>query len=154
MLPMVTVPEELAEARRRLDAALAELSAEGLEARRPALGIMVEVPAAALAIDGFDADFYSIGSNDLVQYVTGVRPRRWRTSRGSPIRSIQRCWSSSGGRCRHGKARTACRSACVATMAADPLCTPALLDCELAANSQVASPTALGRLKAAIAGHG
>ena len=36
----------------------------------PALGIMVEVPAAALAIDRFDADFYSIGSNDLVQYVT------------------------------------------------------------------------------------
>ena len=31
---------------------------------------MVEVPAAALAIDRFDADFYSIGSNDLVQYVT------------------------------------------------------------------------------------
>jgi phosphoenolpyruvate-protein phosphotransferase (PTS system enzyme I) len=31
---------------------------------------MVEVPAAALTIESFDADFYSIGSNDLVQYVT------------------------------------------------------------------------------------
>ena len=30
---------------------------------------MVEVPAAAIAIDRFDADFYSIGSNDLTQYV-------------------------------------------------------------------------------------
>jgi phosphotransferase system enzyme I (PtsI) len=30
---------------------------------------MVEVPAAALAIGRFDADFYPIGSNDLVQYV-------------------------------------------------------------------------------------
>ena len=35
----------------------------------PPLGIMVEVPAAAIAIDRFDADFYSIGSNDLTQYV-------------------------------------------------------------------------------------
>jgi phosphotransferase system enzyme I (PtsI) len=30
---------------------------------------MIEVPAAAIAIDQFDAAFYSIGSNDLTQYV-------------------------------------------------------------------------------------
>jgi phosphoenolpyruvate-protein phosphotransferase (PTS system enzyme I) len=35
----------------------------------PALGIMVEVPAAALALDAFDIEFASIGSNDLLQYV-------------------------------------------------------------------------------------
>ena len=40
--------------------------------RRPPLGMMVEVPAAALAIDLFDAEFFSIGSNDLVQYVTAA----------------------------------------------------------------------------------
>jgi phosphotransferase system enzyme I (PtsI) len=33
---------------------------------------MVEVPAAAVAIDLFDADFFSIGSNDLTQYVTAA----------------------------------------------------------------------------------
>ena len=33
---------------------------------------MVEVPAAAIAIDQFDADFFSIGSNDLTQYVTAA----------------------------------------------------------------------------------
>ncbi len=70
MLPMVTTPDELAEARAHLDAAMTELESEGLEAHRPPLGVMIEVPAAALAIDRFDADFYSIGSNDLVQYVT------------------------------------------------------------------------------------
>jgi phosphotransferase system enzyme I (PtsI) len=34
--------------------------------------MMVEVPAAAIAIDLFSADFFSIGSNDLTQYVTAA----------------------------------------------------------------------------------
>lgn len=69
MLPMVAVPSDLARGREHLDAVVAELQAAGIPHRRPALGIMVEVPAAAIAIDRFDADFYSIGSNDLTQYV-------------------------------------------------------------------------------------
>ena len=44
----------------------------GAPVPRPELGIMVEVPAAAIAIDRFDAAFFSIGSNDLVQYVTAA----------------------------------------------------------------------------------
>jgi phosphotransferase system enzyme I (PtsI) len=72
MLPMVTQPRELATARSILDAEVAALDAAGIPARRPSLGIMIEVPAAAIASDQFDAEFFSIGSNDLTQYVTAA----------------------------------------------------------------------------------
>jgi phosphotransferase system enzyme I (PtsI) len=72
MLPMVTVPAELAAARAALDAACAELAAEGAAHARPPLGIMVETPACALTAERFDAAFYSIGSNDLIQYATAA----------------------------------------------------------------------------------
>ena len=69
MLPMVTLPSELDRARVYLDGAFCSLQAAGIACRRPALGMMVEVPAAALTVESFDADFFSIGSNDLTQYV-------------------------------------------------------------------------------------
>lgn len=70
MLPMVSVPEEIAEAARLLDGCVAELRSEGHEAVRPPLGIMVEVPAVAVTPERFTAAaFFSIGSNDLTQYV-------------------------------------------------------------------------------------
>jgi len=72
MLPMVGSPRELARARALLDEEVASLAAAGVAARRPPLGMMVEVPAAAIAADLFDAEFYSIGSNDLTQYVAAA----------------------------------------------------------------------------------
>jgi len=73
MLPMVTVPEEIDHAAALLDDVVAQLAAEGIPHARPPLGIMVEVPAVAVVPDLFArAAFFSIGSNDLTQYVTAA----------------------------------------------------------------------------------
>ena len=67
---MVTTPEELEAGRNLFADAVDQLQSEGVPAALPPLGIMVEVPAAALTIERFKASFFSIGSNDLAQYVT------------------------------------------------------------------------------------
>jgi phosphotransferase system enzyme I (PtsI) len=72
MLPMVTLPREVDETRALLEAEIAALTSAGVAHGRPALGIMVEVPAVAIMPERFDADFYSIGSNDLVQYTCAI----------------------------------------------------------------------------------
>ena len=69
MLPMVTKPGEFDEVRRLLADEVHALRSAGVEAAVPQLGMMVEVPAAALTIESFDADFFSIGTNDLTQYL-------------------------------------------------------------------------------------
>ncbi len=70
MFPMVAVTDEYARARALFLQEAAMLSAAGIAHRLPPLGIMIEVPSAAIAPESFaDAAFFSIGSNDLTQYV-------------------------------------------------------------------------------------
>jgi phosphotransferase system enzyme I (PtsI) len=72
MVPMVTVPAEMEAVRSLFHEEVQSLKQAGVEAIVPPLGMMIEVPAAAIAPDGFKADFFSIGSNDLTQYVTAA----------------------------------------------------------------------------------
>jgi phosphotransferase system enzyme I (PtsI) len=69
MVPMVSVPAEMDLCRRMLDGEAAALDRAGIARGAPRLGMMVEVPATAVTLDLFAADFVSIGSNDLIQYL-------------------------------------------------------------------------------------
>jgi multiphosphoryl transfer protein len=143
MFPMVTTVDELLSARRLLE------DAAGVDGLPPSLrvGMMVEVPAAALNIEAFlpHVDFVSIGTNDLTQYTLAVeRGNPAVAALADPLDPAVLRLVAEVGRRSTGRATV---SVC-GEVAADPHAVPLLLG--LGVTELSVSPAAVPAVKAAV----
>jgi multiphosphoryl transfer protein len=128
LLPMVSSVEEVEAARAAIEAASdASRSAGRAVADRVLVGVMIEIPSAAVMADAFAplVDFFSIGTNDLVQYALAVdRTSAALADLASPLQpAVLRLVRSVTTAAReHGRGVAVCGEA-----AADPLVAPLLV---------------------------
>ncbi|MDU9038352.1 phosphoenolpyruvate--protein phosphotransferase [Pseudomonas corrugata] len=144
LLPMVTEVDELLNIRQRLDALASEL---GLS-ERPQLGVMIEVPAAALLAEQLaeHADFLSIGTNDLSQYTLAMdRDHAGLAARVDALHPalLRLIAQACAGAARHGRWIGVCGA-----LASDPLATPVLVG--LGVRELSVSPAQIGEIKARV----
>jgi phosphocarrier protein len=123
LLPMVSEVDELLHIRQRLD----ELCVELELTQRPELGVMIEVPAAALMAEQLaeHADFLSIGTNDLSQYTLAMdRDHAGLAARVDALHPalLRLIAQTCAGAAKHGRWVGVCGA-----LASDPLATPVLV---------------------------
>lgn len=141
LLPMVSEVDELLQIRQRLDELCAEL---GLT-QRPELGVMIEVPAAALMAEQLarHADFLSIGTNDLSQYTLAMdRDHAGLAARVDALHPalLRLIAQTCAGAATHGRWVGVCGA-----LASDPLATPVLIG--LGVSELSVSPLQIGEIK-------
>ncbi|POF42823.1 phosphoenolpyruvate--protein phosphotransferase [Pseudomonas laurylsulfativorans] len=141
LLPMITEVDELLHIRQRLDALCGEL---GL-AQRPELGVMIEVPAAALLAEQLaeHADFLSIGTNDLSQYTLAMdRDHAGLAARVDALHPalLRLIAQTCAGAAQHNRWVGVCGA-----LASDPLATPVLIG--LGVSELSVSPVQIGEIK-------
>jgi len=141
LLPMVSEVDELLQIRQRLD----ELSAELELSQRPELGVMIEVPAAALMAEQLaeHADFLSIGTNDLSQYTLAMdRDHAGLAARVDALHPalLRLIAQTCAGAAKHGRWVGVCGA-----LASDPLATPVLIG--LGVSELSVSPPQIAEIK-------
>jgi multiphosphoryl transfer protein len=148
MFPMVATLAEYREALSVLTRARERLEEAGETAGQIEVGIMVEVPAAALAAEAFapEVDFFSIGTNDLTQYALAAERGNERLAgladalHPSVLRLIQAVTESAQ---RHGKWVGVCGE-----LASEPLAVPVLVG--LGVTELSVNPPAIPTVKEAV----
>uniref|UniRef100_A0A7C2NXF3 Phosphoenolpyruvate-protein phosphotransferase n=1 Tax=Schlesneria paludicola TaxID=360056 RepID=A0A7C2NXF3_9PLAN len=146
MFPLVTTLLEFRQARMILADVMEDLEEQGIPFRRDIpVGMMVEVPAAAILAEEFarEVDFFSIGTNDLIQYTLAVDrgdpavANLYRSGDPSILRLLREVISAAG---RHKIPVSVCGQ-----MSSDPIFLPLLIGMGLRQLS--ATPHAIPELK-------
>ena len=145
LFPFVSSVQEVRVARMMLAESRSELEARGLASGRAAVGIMIEVPSAAFmaSLLAREADFFTIGTNDLIQYTLAVDRADERVSdRYQPLHpAVLRLLRQ----VRRGAVRQGIPVSVCGEMASDPLLLPLLIGCGLTEFSM--TPGALPRAR-------